>query len=174
MICDECGRPAAIRFVEMVDGEMRLMRLCDECASARGIGLSLTPLAGPLVSILMGFLEEVGAEEPAELQGPVCLGCGLSYKDFRRTGKLGCADCYTSFEDELKPLIRRIHGSTRHTGGIPSEASEDVESIREARHLKLELEKAVRHEEYERAAELRDRIRSLESTPRKEDDDGDV
>jgi protein arginine kinase activator len=174
MICDECGRPATVRFVEMVDGEMRLMRLCDECASARGIGLSLAPLAGPLVSMLMGLLEEVGAEEAAELQGPVCPGCGLSYKDFRRTGKLGCADCYTSFENELRPLIRRIHGSTRHTGGIPSKAPEDVESIREVRRLKLELEKAVRHEEYERAAEFRDRIRSLESTPRKEDGDGNV
>ena len=58
MICDECGRPATIRFVETVNGEMRLMRLCGECAAARGIGLSFAPLAGPLVNMLMGFLEE--------------------------------------------------------------------------------------------------------------------
>ncbi|MCK4511636.1 UvrB/UvrC motif-containing protein [bacterium] len=174
MICDECGRPATIRFVETVNGEMRLMRLCGECAAARGIGLSFAPLAGPLVNMLMGFLEEVGAQDSVEVPEPACSECGLPYDEFRRTGKLGCAVCYTSFEKELRPLIRRINGSTRHTGRIPTSAPDDVESIREVRRLKVDLERAVRGEEYERAAELRDRIRDLESKRSEGGDDGDV
>ncbi len=174
MICDECGRPATIRFVETVNGEMRVMQLCGECAGARGIGLSFAPLAGPIVNLLMGFLEEAGADEPVEAQGSACSECGLSYAEFRRTGKLGCAVCYTSFEKELRPLIRRINGSSRHTGKIPSKAPEDAESIREVRRLKLDLDRAVRGEEYERAAELRDQIRSLESAQCGGGDDGDV
>ncbi len=162
MTCDDCGSPANIRFMEVVDGELRTLHLCDDCANTRGMALSLTPLAGPLVNMLMGLLEEMGADEGQDEDGPVCPDCGLTYAGFRGTGKLGCATCYESFVSELKPLLRRVHGSTHHAGTIPSKAPADAETSRQARSLRLELERAVRLEEYERAAELRDEIRRLE------------
>ena len=132
---------------------------------------SLAPFAGPLVSILKGLLEETadqgaaGAEgaEGATPAGPTCPECDLSYGEFRRTGKLGCGTCYDSFRGELRPLLRRIHGSTEHTGRVPSCLEADFDSRREVKRLRAELAQAVRGEEYERAAELRDLIRSKES-----------
>ncbi len=163
MRCDDCGSPANIRYVEMVDGELRDLHLCDDCANTRGMALSLSPFAGPLVDMLMGLLDEMRVGEERTEDGRVCPECGLTRGEFRRTGKLGCASCYEAFGSELKPLLRRVHGSTVHTGTIPSKAPRDIETGRRARALQLELERAVRAEEYERAAELRDEIRRLET-----------
>ena len=163
MMCESCQRrTATVQYAEVVGGQMTTYNLCDECARKRGVAMSLAPFAGPLVNILMGLLEETGGRDEAEQQGPVCPGCGLSYSEFRRSGRLGCPKCYESFADELKPLIRRIHGSTRHAGTAPDSLVEDAGSRTQMRRLKSELDDAVRREEYERAAELRDRIRDIE------------
>ncbi len=162
MRCDDCGKPANIRYVEMVDGELRDLHLCDDCANTRGMALSLSPFAGPLVNMLMGLLDEMDVGEERSGDGPVCPTCGLTRAEFRTSGKLGCASCYEAFAAELRPLLRRVHGSTVHAGTIPSKAPQDIETSRRARTLQLELERAVHAEEYERAAELRDEIRRLE------------
>jgi len=160
MLCDECGeREATIHYTEVVDGELSTWHLCEECARSRGATLALAPLAGPLVNILMGLLEDTGDER--DESGPVCDKCGLSYDDFRRLGKLGCGGCYDSFRDELAGLLRRVHGTPRHIGRVPSGHEADG-SAQEVRRLKAELAAAVSKEEYERAAELRDVIRAKE------------
>jgi protein arginine kinase activator len=165
LICGECGqKPATIRYTEMVGGELRAWDLCEDCARARGVGTGLSSIAGPLVNILMGLLEDVeaSAEGPRET-GPACPQCGLTYGEFRSSGRLGCGACYESFADELKPLLRRVHGSTEHVGRFPSELSDELVSKRELRKLKAELESAIRREDYERAAVLRDRIHAKEA-----------
>ncbi len=164
MRCEECGRrPASIRYTEMVDGQLRTWGLCEECSRTRGVGPGLSSLAGPLVNILMGLLEDAAAAGggPGD-DADVCPQCGLSYAEFRRTGRLGCGECYGAFEEELLPLLRRIHGGTEHVGGFPPGQEERIESRRELRRLRTELAQAVRREDYERAAELRDAIRGLE------------
>jgi protein arginine kinase activator len=162
LTCEECNeRDATVRFAEMTDGELASWNLCEECARKRGWTASLMPFAGPLVSILMGLLEEAGERGP-DLSGPVCSRCGLSFAEFRSSGKLGCGACYASFHSELKPLLRRVHGTTEHTGGVPSCREREFDSLKEVKRLRSELDRAVRNEEYERAAELRDRIRAKE------------
>ena len=161
MRCDECGRrEASIRYTEMVDGGLSTWNLCEECARARGVTGGLTSLAGPLVDILMSLLGD--SEETSvsldDQEGPVCPQCGMRYGEFRSTGRLGCGACYGSFGERLLPLIRRIHESTRHVGRVPPGFSARAGARGELRRLEAELERAVRHEEYERAAELRDLI----------------
>ena len=161
--CDECGeRPATIRYTEMVDGALSTWSLCDECAARRGVTGGLSSLAAPLVNILMGLLgDSADPAAPGEPGGgTTCPQCSMSYGEFRVAGRLGCGACYDTFKGELLPLIRRIHGSTEHVGRVPPGLPGDVESRREVRRLEAELERAVRQEEYERAAELRDLIRT--------------
>jgi protein arginine kinase activator len=170
--CDDCGeKHATIRFVEMVDGELIQRQLCEECAAARGVGGSLSSLAGPLVGILMGLLEEAAGEvgPRRESEDRACPSCGATFADFRRAGRLGCGACYETFREELLPLIRRIHGSTKHAGRAPG-SEHDPPPRAEIARLMAELAAAVREEAYERAAVIRDRVRALESS----DGDRDV
>jgi len=162
MKCERCGsRTATVRYAEVVDGSLTTWHLCEECASERGVTGSLTSLAGPLVNILMGLLEGEGGAEPVD-PGSTCPRCGLTYEGFRRVGRLGCATCYEAFSSQLKPLLRRIHGSTDHTGGVPSTDEGGHFRRKEISKLKGELTRAVAAEDYEQAAELRDTVRARE------------
>jgi protein arginine kinase activator len=162
MTCELCGiRTATVRYAEVVDGSLTTWHLCEECASERGVTGSMTPLAGPPVNILMGLLEG-GGEAGVAGVGPTCPRCGLTYGEFRRLGRLGCGTCYEAFGTQLRPLLRRIHGSAEHTGCAPSEISGDHLRRREILKLKGELNRAVAAEDYELAAELRDTISARE------------
>lgn len=163
MLCDACGKAAAtINYAEMVDGRLTTLNLCENCARERGVGVSLPPLAGPLVNILMGLLEDAEAAGVDAAPDARCPQCGTTYDDFRRTGKLGCGVCYETFRDDLKPLIRRIHGSTRHTGCVPESHEKSASAAQEIRTLRLRLDHLVAEEEYEEAARVRDEIRAIE------------
>ncbi|WP_193364675.1 UvrB/UvrC motif-containing protein, partial [Limnohabitans sp. Rim47] len=77
-------------------------------------------------------------------------------------GRFGCSECYNEFDFRLDQLLRRIHGSARHTGKIPERKGKTILIKKKIKELRNELERAVAKEEFERAAELRDRIRELE------------
>ena len=77
-------------------------------------------------------------------------------------GKIGCADCYTTFYDKLLPSLQRIHGKTRHEGKNPTVIKTEVNtSEKETEKLENELKAAINEQNFEKAAELRDRIRSM-------------
>lgn len=167
MICSECGRhEAAVAYTEFSGGKAATWNLCEECAARRGVSASLSSLSGPLVNILMGLLEEVGRDGGDAATGPVCGVCGLSLEEFRRVGRLGCSACYGAFREELAPLVRRIHGGVEHAGRAPGSLEPTEGPRREIARLRAELERAVRREEYERAASLRDAIREREEALR--------
>lgn len=86
----------------------------------------------------------------------------MSYRDFQQSGKIGCADCYQTFRPQLEPLLRRIHGSSVHRGKIPHRSGGTLELKHEIGLLRQQLQESVAHEEYEKAAEYRDKIRALE------------
>jgi protein arginine kinase activator len=116
----------------------------------------------PLTDFLaqMGEGSPISAEAPADVR---CSFCGLSFQDFRDTGRLGCPHCYTSFEPHLRGLLRRIHGGTQHMGKVylpPDPTASEMEKRLEA--LRRKLQRAVESEDFERAARLRDEIRTLE------------
>jgi protein arginine kinase activator len=87
----------------------------------------------------------------------------MTFNDIRQTGKLGCSNCYQVFAQEMEPTLRRIHGNSQHIGKIPSRGGEKVLMRKQLDSLKTQLQEAVNHEEYEKAAEIRDGIKSLES-----------
>jgi protein arginine kinase activator len=100
--------------------------------------------------------EEVGSDLAK------CQRCGLTYSEFRDGGRLGCSNCYQAFKDQIKPLLRRIHGSNVHIGKSPHMSQGIFEKRREIESLKMELGRAIETEDFEKAAEIRDRIRDLE------------
>jgi protein arginine kinase activator len=83
-------------------------------------------------------------------------------KTIAESGKAGCAQCYVTFPDLFNPLIRRIHGDASHNGKVPASAGTELRSRRALEQLRTAMNEAVKLQNYEEAAVLRDRIRELE------------
>ena len=161
MLCDTCKQAEAIIHVtQIVDNQMTTLHLCEACAAAKG----LEPAGNPGNFPLTDFLAQVGktGSEAPVAAGP-CAYCGLRLEDFKKTGRLGCSHCYVSFEPNLKGLLRRLHGNTQHVGKVylPPDPTRAEQQERLA-GLRRKLDKAVESEDFERAAQIRDMIRTLE------------
>ena len=162
MLCADCHENAAtVHFTQIVDDDTETFHLCQECAKLRGLKSPPASSDAPLAD----FLSQMGAPifTSASNANEACPRCGCTFRQFRRTGRLGCAMCYDTFDREMAALLTKIHGSDEHVG-IRNEEGLDVGDGPVARllHLRRELRQAVHNEEYERAAELRDSIQRLE------------
>ncbi len=162
MVCDNCGSgDAVIHLTQIVNNEMTTCHLCEKCAAAKGLETTEASSNFPLTD----FLAQMGesGSSPAPASGTACSFCGLTFAQFRETGRLGCPHCYASFESHLRNLLRRIHGGTQHVGKVylpPDPTATEREKRLEG--LRRRLQRAVDSEDFERAAELRDQIRALE------------
>ena len=163
MLCQDCNEnPAAIVFTQIVNNEKTILQLCKECAEKRGLQSPLGSANFPIGDLLAGMAEEEGKIETEEMKKRTCVQCGLTYADFKKAGRLGCSECYDTFIEGLKPLLRKIHGSNQHMGKIPVFEKEHVQRKKEIRKLREALKKAIKAEEFEKAAALRDRIHEME------------
>ncbi len=159
MECQECGlRDAKVQVTTIVDGEMKTLHLCGECAADRGVPAEDPP--APLAD----FLAQLGPPEPgSEGQTEPCPYCGLTEGDFRLTGRLGCSQCYGHFEPQLRGLLRRLHGAPQHVGKLyMSAGSEAGDRVALLSAMRRRLKRAIEAEDFELAAELRDRIHESE------------
>ena len=118
MQCENCGEAeAVVHLTQIENNEMATKHLCEKCAAAKGLETIQPPENFPLSD----FLAQMGdPSEGAETAAPTdpCDFCGLTFAGFRETGRLGCPHCYTTFEFHLRGVLRRVHGSTRHTGKV--------------------------------------------------------
>lgn len=168
MKCENCGEvEAVIHLTQIENNEMTTCHLCEQCAAAKG--LETQPSQAPSFP-LQEFLAQMGEESPRRDPAPVdekCDFCGLTFQGFREAGRLGCPHCYTAFEGHLRGLLGRIHNSTQHVGKVylpPDPTASQLE--RRLEGLRGQLRRAVDAEDFERAADLRDEIRSLEAETR--------
>jgi protein arginine kinase activator len=162
MNCDQCHeREAVIHLTQIVNEQVTTLHLCERCAAEKGVE---SPGAQPKTP-LGTFLAAMGQDaEPTQApRADTCARCGGSLQDFRESGRLGCPECYRSFEVPLRDLLRRLHGSTHHMGERYAErgAPAPVEA-QQATELREQLRLAVETENFELAAEIRDRLRVLE------------
>lgn len=162
MKCQECGeREAVYHLTEVVSNEMTVTHLCESCAAARG--LDTAPEADSPLSDLIAHVTGAEGADPGPRQSDRCDFCGLTYKDFKELGRLGCPQCWSTFEVPLRALLRRVHGATQHIGKVylpPDPTASEMQKRLEG--LRNRLDRAVEAEDFERAAKLRDEIRTLE------------
>lgn len=160
MLCQRCGqRQANISITKVINGKKGEAHLCQQCAAEVGEFGFDTPGGMSFQGFLSGLLNHSVWGQPAVPQESSCPTCGLTYDHFRQSGRLGCADCYEAFDEELNQLLHRIQAGTVHKGKNPRHDPGKEE--RELDRLQSELKEAVEAEEYERAAELRDAIQAL-------------
>jgi protein arginine kinase activator len=166
MSCDQCReREAVIHLTQIVNEQVTTLHLCERCAAEKGVespgGVAKTPLGTFLAAMGKGYPEQTPV--PAR-GGDTCPRCGGSLQDFRETGRLGCPGCYQAFEVPIRDLLRRLHGSTHHIGERYAEHGNEpvAQNGVSAADLREQLRLAVETENFELAAELRDRLRVLE------------
>lgn len=165
MQCDHCGeRPAAIHLTQIVNNSVTTLHLCEVCAAEKGVQTGATVAKFPLSDFLASMGKGAAGKLPAVADETPCAFCGATLKDFRETGRLGCPHCYASFEPHLRDLLRRLHGSSQHVGEVylPPHAAREEPAPDRLGDLRDQLRRAVEAENFELAAELRDRIRVLD------------
>lgn len=167
MLCQECGeRQATLHFTKIVNGQKTEFHICDECAKEKGEvlpGMDNSFSIHNLLSGLLSFDKPGASVNSGFTQTLQCQKCGLTYSQFSRSGRFGCAECYKSFGDRLEPLFRRVHsGNVAHYGKIPKRSGNLIQMKREIQDLKSRLQEAIAKEEFELAASIRDQIRELE------------
>jgi protein arginine kinase activator len=155
-LCQVCGkREAKIHFTELRDGKKTEMHVCEQCATEKNMAMAFPNVLAQLVKGGPAAARETEAVPAA------CPGCGLAYAEFKAKGRLGCPRCYAAFGPVLIPLLEKVHGAASHRGKTPERVKGALANRREIQEVEEQLASAVADEEYEKAAQLRDRIRQM-------------
>ena len=152
-LCDECGiNPANIHLTQIMQNTTQVSHLCEECARKKGISVSISSDDAP----------EGVSRKSEPVIDKTCSRCGCTYEQFRKKGWLGCPECYTAFEQEIDTLLMQMHGSLIHKGKRYRTPGQSPQALTvEIRRLRHELAVAIRNEEFEQAATIRDAIHSI-------------
>jgi len=185
MLCEKCKKnEATYYFHENVNGRERTFRLCDECASAMQEKGELPEIGadkyfedfdslfddsifqnpfrsfGSLLNGFFGGDRALASGDREKKEEKHCPGCGTTLREFAQRGA-GCPKCYETFEAELAPTVSRAHGGSEHTGRVPLKYRDRIERKHRIEALEAERAEAVKNENYERAAEIRDELKAL-------------
>ena len=160
MLCDVCGeRDAVVKVTQVGEHGKTLVQMCERCAADRNIETTVSLSKNPLGEFLLDLQKQTS---PSSADTAHCSFCHATLRDFRATGRLGCAGCYTAFEPSLRDLLRRVHGSSKHLGRrYESPEIAMTEEQTELHELRERLRRAIEAEQFELAAELRDRIKVM-------------
>ena len=157
MKCDICGaREATLHIRQLKEDEETLICLCEECASSKGVSLKSSSFS--LRDLLSGLVE---AKAASLQQQKSCPTCGLTISQFEKKPRAGCCVCYSIFSQEIRKVINRRYGKVRHQGRYPKRLHAFKSYLIDVEQLKRKLAAAVKKEDYEAAARIRDRIRQI-------------
>ena len=172
MECQDCKKhEAQVHLTQIVNNEKTTLHLCNECAAARGFHSPLDNIPFPLAEILSALTANMPGITDSVRDEITCQSCGLTFERFTQQGRFGCGECYRAFRQPLEPIMRKIHGASLHRGQTPSFSPSGSNDslpipIKEEERLELELKKAIESEDFERAAEIRDKLKTVrESLP---------
>ena len=155
MFCNFCGKnPSVVHYSQVINNQVTEMHLCESCAKKQGFNL----ISQFSVSDFLGNISGDTGKNLKELQ---CSVCGLTLSNFKKTGRLGCSQCYITFKDFLAGILKRIQGSEHHAGKIPARLEKVSDKDNIVLDLKQELKQAIEKEEYEKAAKIRDKLKKI-------------
>ncbi|MCI1944659.1 UvrB/UvrC motif-containing protein [Clostridium luticellarii] len=178
MLCDICKKnEATVHITKIINGSKQEINLCEKCAMERG-ELNFVPqidFVAPfsfqnILSGIMDYMINANNEQYKSFDVS-CKNCGTSYNEFKKTGFLGCSECYKNFNNILGPIIKRVQVNLDHTGKIPKRAGKDMIQKKKLLKLKADLQKTVSLEQYEKAATIRDMIKQIEAQMKQNKDD---
>ena len=163
MLCNLCKKAeATVHLTQIVAEKMQKVDLCEACSKEKGVsdatGFSLADL---LLGLGAGQELEKGSTAGSELK---CPQCGFTQADFKKAGRLGCAECYRTFAEGLEGMLKSMHKGVRHIGKVPQALRQTRELADQVKNLQKKLEKAIAEENFEQAAVCRDELNQLRQT----------
>ncbi|WP_191559313.1 UvrB/UvrC motif-containing protein [Metabacillus idriensis] len=170
MICQECNeRPATFHFTKVVNGEKTEIHICEHCAHENSsmfidnsTGFSINNLLAGLLN-LEPSINKTQQDIFKKNEVLQCSRCQMTFQQFTKVGRFGCSECYKTFNKQINPILRRVHsGNTVHSGKIPERIGGSIHVRKRIELLKQNIKELIQEEEFEKAAEIRDEIRSLE------------
>ncbi|MBP1924659.1 protein arginine kinase activator [Sedimentibacter acidaminivorans] len=160
MLCNECGKnEASVHVTHIINGKKTENHLCEDCARKNQSILNSTFSMENLFSAMLNNAFNGATYLPSK----GCSTCGMTYDEFRNMGKFGCSHCIETFKPKLMPVVKNIQGYDIHQGKIPMRAGGDYKVQKDIEKLKLQLKQMIEQEEYEKAAQIRDKIRDMEN-----------
>jgi protein arginine kinase activator len=165
-LCEACNKNQAnVHVTQISENGTTLLHLCEECASKKGVSLSVDIHAGMLQPHL-----QTSAPPESDIQ---CPGCNLKLSEFKAKGWLGCSLCYTAFEEHIDQILMKMHGSNAHAGKLYSAQTVAPLPALSIEVLRQKLSIAIREEDFEHAARLRDVIKTMQFSPAQASSSGD-
>ena len=159
MQCSNCKeKPATVHLTQIVGDKMQKLDLCEDCAKAKGVN---DPGGFALADLMLGLGASQEMEQSAGGVEIKCPRCGFTQADFKKSGRLGCPECYKTFAEGLEGLLKTMHKGTRHAGKVPEALRESREQTDRLKSLQKKLDKAIKEEDFEQAAQLRDELKQL-------------
>ncbi|WP_317119701.1 UvrB/UvrC motif-containing protein [Clostridium neonatale] len=167
MLCEKCKKnEARINLVKILNGQKQEIWLCENCARDIADIPMLNSISKeidfPFQGILTGLISNFNnVSEKKEL---VCPNCGMHYDEFKKTGKLGCSECYEEFSKSNEPLVKTAANFVKYAGKIPKRNKIELSQKKKLKDLKESLQKLILEEDYEKAAVIRDSISEREKS----------
>ena len=166
MLCQECGKkPATVHVTQTINNQKTERYMCEDCAAlGQQINFNFTPdfSLQQFLTNLLNYDQSLGKVNLSSSEGERCPACGITYEQIVQGGKMGCSHCYIIFESRIDGLLKHIHGSSKHVGKVPKRTGGKYRIQRDLNNLREQLAEHVSREEFENAAEVRDKIKTLE------------
>jgi len=172
MLCEKCKtKPANVHIEKNVNGNKTFINLCQDCSGGIGavasldalFGGQITPNIAPFVS-MKSSVASPGRQQVIQHNYEPCSTCGMSYPVFKSTGRFGCENCYSAFSEEFNAIIKRVQASNKHEGKHPKKHNFNTVQIQDISQLRTLMSEAIKSENFEEAARLRDEIRKIEAS----------
>jgi protein arginine kinase activator len=158
MLCCICKeKEAKVHLTQIVNDKMQKVDLCEQCAKDKGVN---DPAGFSLADLLLGLGAAQEMEQASGGPDLKCPHCGFTQADFKKAGRLGCAECYTTFAEGLEGLLKSMHKGTKHSGKMPQHLQQSRDLSDRLKSLQKKLDKAVADEDFEQAAVVRDEIKT--------------
>lgn len=165
MQCEKCQKKlASVHITQVINGQKAEKHLCEQCAQEEKLKIAVPNIPLYNLNDLLGaFFNQPFISKTEVQEEKACPNCKVSYQKIAHLGQMGCSECYQHFSSYLEPALRKMHGATIHRGKIPQRMGTSLKINRELTELKHKLRQSIEKEEYEKAAEYRDRIKELEA-----------
>ncbi len=162
MLCDFCKKNEAAIYLEQMnsDGKKKKINICIECAMARGIGLDASNIGNSIGSLFKELAET--SKKVAEINSRLCPVCGMQLGEIKKSGKVGCPECYAIFKNEIRFFLEKNGAKELYKGTMPTRLPSVHSVLTDRIALQNKMNAAVEQEEYEKAAMYRDYLKALE------------